>query len=85
MKSQRKVPQYPQKSNVRIKNLVFSYFECLCTIYNRVAGLNFGHPAQTSSFAKCKILQVTNNFATIVHKLSDLKLFQLPKGDVLFS
>ena len=41
----------------------------------RVACPNFGLPAQTSSFTKHQVLQVKNNFATIVNELSVLKFF----------
>ena len=45
----------------------------------------FGHPALTSSFTKCKILQVKNSFAKIMNGLTVLKLFRISTGDLLFS
>ena len=41
----------------------------------------FGHPALTSSFTKYNIIQVKNNFLTILNGPSVLKLFQLSNGD----
>ena len=54
---------------------IFTTFRVVCP--------NFGHPALTSLFIEWSFLQVKNSFATIVNKLSVLKLFQLSNGDLL--
>ena len=46
---------------------------------NRVLCPNFGHPAPTSTFTKYEFLQMKNSFATIVNRLSVLKLFEILK------
>ena len=50
-----------------------TYSNFLAKDVKRVVCPNFGHPALTSSFTKCKFLQVNNSFATIVNGLSVLK------------
>ena len=51
---------------------------------DRVVCPYFGHTALTSSFTKYKFFQAKNSFATIVNRLSVLKLFQLLNGILFF-
>ena len=46
---------------------------------------NFGQPALTLSLTKYEILQMKIFFKTILNRLSVLKLFQFPNGDLFFS
>ena len=52
--------------------------------WGRVGCPNFGHPALTSSFTRYKFLQVKYSVATILNRLSVLKLIQLSNDDLLF-
>ena len=53
------------------------------TLVYMVVCTNFGHPALISTFTKYKFLQVKNIFATIVNRLSVMKLFQFSNVDFL--
>ena len=73
-----------QKWNVQFKINVRIYNTSSKPMY-RVVCPNFGRPVLTLSFTKYKLFQVKNCFATIMHGLSALKLFQLSNGNLLFS